>query len=152
MSNKLTDTEITIKALKELLEVMLCEGDLQSSATISHAIDLINRLQARVEKCEKVEHFADKTIATLQAENERLKNAYEQCAWERDIFAEDMNEEIKKDCSYLMLDIKTIKAEAYQDLIDNHSYPHPESLTERIVYVSDLLDLLIEMESETNDE
>ena len=37
------------------------------------ALDLINRLQARVKKCEKVEHFADKTIATLQAENERLK-------------------------------------------------------------------------------
>ena len=37
----------------------------------------INRLQARVEKCEKVEHFADKTIATLQAENERLKKLEE---------------------------------------------------------------------------
>ena len=72
MPNKLTDKEI-VKALKELLEIMLCEGDLQRSATISKAFDLINRLQSRVEKCEKVEHFADKTIATLQAENERLE-------------------------------------------------------------------------------
>ena len=70
---KLTDTEITVKALKEILELMLCEGDLQRISTISHTIDLINRLQARVEKAEKVEHFADKTIATLQTENERLE-------------------------------------------------------------------------------
>lgn len=60
---------------------------------ITNALDLLNR---------------------LQADNERLKNAYKQVAWERDIFAEDMKEEIKKDCSYLMLDIKTIKAEAYK--------------------------------------
>ena len=55
----------------------------------------------------------------LKAEVERLKNAYKQCAWERDIFAEDMTQEIKKDCSYLMLDIKTIKAEAYKEFADN---------------------------------
>ena len=93
----LTDNKITINALKELLEVMLCEGDLQRVSTISHTIDLINRLQAEIE---------------------RLKNAYKQCAWERDVFAEDMTQEIKKDCSYLMLDIKTIKAEAYKECIE----------------------------------
>lgn len=53
---KLTDSEITIKALKELLEVMLCEGDLQRVSTISHTIEYINR---------------------LQAENERFKNSWE---------------------------------------------------------------------------
>lgn len=74
---KLTDSEITIKALKEILDVMLCEGDLQRTSTINHAIDLINRLQAKLEKCEKVEHFADKTIATLQAENKRLSTLAE---------------------------------------------------------------------------
>lgn len=46
----------------------LCKEDLPTVV-----LDLINCLQARVEKCEKVEHFADKTITTLQAENERLK-------------------------------------------------------------------------------
>lgn len=45
MDKKLTDSEI-VKALKEILELMLCEGDLQRTSTISHAIDLINRLQA----------------------------------------------------------------------------------------------------------
>lgn len=39
----------------------------------SLALDLIHRLQAIVEKCEKVEHFADKTIATQQAEIEELQ-------------------------------------------------------------------------------
>ena len=46
----LTDNKITINALKELLEVMLCEGDLQRVSTISHTIDLINRLQAENEE------------------------------------------------------------------------------------------------------
>ena len=64
------------------------------------ALDLINRLQARVEKCEKVEHFADKTIATLQAENEKLNT-----------FAEIKKEEIVK------LITKT-KAEAYKEFAD----------------------------------
>ena len=39
----------TIKALEELLEVMLYEGDLQRSATISKALDLVNRQEAEVE-------------------------------------------------------------------------------------------------------
>lgn len=46
---KMTDNEIK-KALKEILEIMLCEGDLQRSATISNALDLINRLQAENER------------------------------------------------------------------------------------------------------
>ena len=114
---KLTDGEI-VKALEELLEIMLCEGDLQRSATISKSLDLINRLQAENEKNENIIRLADKTIETANVEIERLKNAYKQVAWERDIFAEDMKQEIKKDCSYLMLDIKTIKAEAYKECIE----------------------------------
>ena len=113
----MNDNEI-IKALEELLEIMLCEGDLQRSATISKSLDLINRLQAENEKNENIIRLADKTIETANVEIERLKNAYKQVAWERDIFAEDMKQEIKKDCSYLMLDIKTIKAEAYKECIE----------------------------------
>lgn len=49
---KLTDNEIK-KALKEILEIMLCEGDLQRSATISNALDLINCIQAENERLKK---------------------------------------------------------------------------------------------------
>ena len=56
-----------------------------------------------------------KDLKKANAENERLKNAYKQCAWERDIFQEGMKEEIKKECSYLQLDINTIKIEAYKE-------------------------------------
>ena len=52
---KLTDNEITIKVLKELLEVMLSEGDLQRTSTISHTIDLINRQKAEVERLKPFE-------------------------------------------------------------------------------------------------
>ena len=76
--NKLTDAEI-----KKALECCSVQGhfvcdecpawvDSHCIGTHKQTLDLINRLQARVEKCEKVEHFADKTIATLQAEIERL--------------------------------------------------------------------------------
>jgi archaellum component FlaC len=62
--------------------------------------------------------FLKDLINRQQEEIERLKKAYKQCAWERDVFAEDMKEEIKKDCSYLALDIKTIKAEAIKEFAE----------------------------------
>ena len=43
------DNEI-IKALKEILEIMLVMGDLQTSSTISKTIDYINRQQAEIER------------------------------------------------------------------------------------------------------
>ena len=75
----MTDNEI-IKALECCTQNTKCPtcpmwntGQNCMNRLYQYALDLINRLQARVEKCEKVEHFADKTIATLQAENERLQ-------------------------------------------------------------------------------
>jgi hypothetical protein len=44
-----------IKGLKELLEVMLNDGDLQSASTVSHTIDLIKRQQAEIERYQKNE-------------------------------------------------------------------------------------------------
>ena len=103
---KLTDNEI-IKALEDEIHFAeYVDSDYCSNVNleiIKSALDLINRLQA--EKEELVGNN-DK----LKAEIERLTNAYKQCAWERDVFAEDIKQEIKKDCSYLMLDIKNIKS------------------------------------------
>ena len=41
---------------------------------LKDTLNLINQYEEKVKKCEKVEHFADKTIATLQEENKRLKD------------------------------------------------------------------------------
>lgn len=108
MPNKLTDAEIkkALECCSTYHDVSSCkncplDGKCEPNVLEQYALDLINRYEAENE--------------SLKAEVERLKNAYKQCAWERDIFAEDMKEEIKKDCSYLMLDIKTIKAEAYKE-------------------------------------
>lgn len=62
--------------------------------------NIINRQQAIIEKSEKVEYIADKTIATLQAENERLKEKQEKCFY----CTEQANKKISE-----------IKAEAYKE-------------------------------------
>lgn len=56
-------------------------------------------------------------IAEKDAEIERLKNAYKQCAWERDVFSEDVN---------------AIKSEAYREFAD--------SLTKKVEYLLDYPD------------
>ena len=73
MDKKLTDSEITINALKKLLEVMLSEGDLQRTSTISHTIDLINRLQAENDNYSHNNRTMTKDILDLQKENEELR-------------------------------------------------------------------------------
>ena len=73
MDKKLTDSEITINALKKLLEVMLSEGDLQRTSTISHTIDLINRLQAENGNYSHNNRTMTKDILDLQKENEELR-------------------------------------------------------------------------------
>ena len=49
----------------------ICESD---DILLKYALDLINRQKAIIEKSEKVEHFADKTIETTNAEIEKLEN------------------------------------------------------------------------------
>ena len=75
---KLTDNEI-VKALKELFEVMLCEGDLQRASTVRHTIDLINRQKAEIEKKQAtIDSFTDigKLYSEIKAE------AYKEFAYE----------------------------------------------------------------------
>ena len=108
----MSDLEI-VKGLKELLEVMLCEGDLQRSATISKSIDLINRLQAEVNHLDNESDalladidFRDKENKKLQAENERLKDISDNKTKELLRYNASIEELHKK--------IKTAKAEAYK--------------------------------------
>ena len=99
MPNNITDAEIK-KALEEILEIMLTMGDLQKSSTVSKSINLINK---------------------LEAENKRLKNAYKQCAWERDTFQEELkiasaeNERLSRITRNL---VGEIKAEAYTEFAE----------------------------------
>ena len=76
---KLTDSEI-VKALKEILKLMLCEGDLQRSATISNALDLINRLQAENEKLNKINFDLCNAGGQLLHKVDTIKTeAYKEC-------------------------------------------------------------------------
>jgi archaellum component FlaC len=61
-------------------------------------------------------------IADQQAEIERMKNAYKQCAWERDVFSEDIN---------------AIKSEAYRELAERVK----EEIKKTIFHASDTYSL-----------
>ena len=61
LSGRFKDDKMLIEQ-KEIVKITL------------NLFDLINRQKAIIEKSEKVEHFADKTIETANAEIERLQN------------------------------------------------------------------------------
>ena len=62
-----------------------CVGEM-----VKDALDLINRLQYDVEIKESVIKTLFVDIDKKKAEIERLQNAYKQCAWERDIFLDEL--------------------------------------------------------------
>lgn len=89
---KLTDKEI-VKALEGLVKCNNNEIDCDNCS-----------LSVFYPRCpEEIGELSLDLINRQKEEIERLKNAYKQVAWERDIFAEDMKQEIKKDCSYLWI-------------------------------------------------
>ena len=61
---------------------------------LEYILDLINRQKAIIEKSEKVEHFADKTIETANAEIERLEKELMKCKLEKEMLYQTV-EEIK---------------------------------------------------------
>ncbi len=87
----MTDNKI-IKALKEILEIMLTMGDLQKASTIGKALDLINRLQAEIEKLNKL----------CEEQNEEIKR--------------QNNKTINN--IFLLKDIALIKAEAVKEFAE----------------------------------
>ena len=64
----MTDNEITIKALKELLEVMLIEGDLKRTSTISHTINFINSKNAEIERLRACVKSEDEVRAIMKSQ------------------------------------------------------------------------------------
>lgn len=92
-----------IKALEELLEIMLCEGDLQRSATISKALDLINRQKAEIERYREVVG----ELGVKDGEVVALLNGKETAYTKKDIA-----ETLKR------MDVKTAKAEAIKEFAE----------------------------------
>lgn len=109
MPNNLTNTEIK-KAL-ECCSQDICENcpcvENHRCVTMFDALDLIDK---------------------LEAENESLKNAYKQCAWERDTFQEELktasaeNERLSRITRNL---VGEIKAEAYTEFAERLKEKYP---------------------------
>ena len=172
---KLTDSEITIKALEGMIQFAEMVDrdviDMVDVQTLKNTLDLINRLQAKLEKCEKVEHFADKTIATLQAENERLSTLAElgdmrandyRTMRDRALKAEAEIERLKakqEKCFYCTEQankkISEIKAEAYKEFAERLEAEYTDFDEENEVILPENLnkainDLLKELVGEDN--
>jgi len=70
------------------------------------------------DNCQRCANLIYNKYMEQKAEIKRLKNAYKQCAWERDILAEDYREEIRKDISILQVDINKVKSKARKEFWD----------------------------------
>ena len=91
MPNKLTDAEVK-KALKEYIEFEdfeYTEYTIIRLDVLKNALDLINHREGEKEKNENIIRIADKTIATLQAENESLKAEVERLKRELNLVIEN---------------------------------------------------------------
>lgn len=104
---------------------------------IKDTLDLINRLQARVEKCEKVEFFADKTIATLQAENER---AYKEI--------DRLSQVVLYNDGVTEMKVEEAKTEAYKECIEKCKEEWGDG---EFVCAEDFDDLLKELVGDNNE-
>ena len=93
------DNEI-IKALKEILEIMLVMGDLQKSSTISKTIDYINRQKAEIERLnnKQISELASASalfeMAKIKDEQQRINNKLKADAIKE--FAERLKEKSSK--------------------------------------------------------
>ena len=114
----LTDNEI-VKALKEILEIMLTMGDLQKSATISNALDLINRQKAENERLRNVKSHIDILIhrgveyPTSETYNEAFQKALEKLYDNDNAKAEAYKEFAEKVISKIAVIMKHIEQNPY---------------------------------------
>ena len=119
----MTDKEI-IKALNTATNVdglQICCIDYENNpknviylSIKSDILDLINRQKAIVEKSEKVQYFADKTIATLQAENKYLNETINNLTNEKDALfdkAEELKAEIERLKTNLNVELENFATE-----------------------------------------
>lgn len=125
---KPTDSEI-VKALKDTLHrikgaehlIVPKEGIKNLCNGLENALDLINRYEAEKEALISGQETLQKHIATLQAENESLKNAYKQCAWERDVFQTE-NERLSRITRTMVGEIKAEAMTEFAEELDKASF------------------------------
>lgn len=99
------------------------------------ALDLINRQKAIIEKSEKVEHFADKTIETANAEIESLEKELMKCKLEKELL---YNVSVEKQNIAIKEFAERLKEKLQWDVeFDN-----------KLVFESDIDDLVKEMTEE----
>ncbi len=123
----MTDAEIK-KALEELLEMMLHEGDSQRASTISKTLDLINRQKAEIERLQKLQKPTG--AGGFKIENGKVIYYSDMLNGYRHEF-KDLDEIVKELNLYMHTDYKNIelishykhkaqnaKAEAYEDLAE----------------------------------
>ena len=106
-----------------------------------------------MEKCEKVENFADKTIATRQAENERLKS---ECEKQYKIAEATIRAEIADggtSCHWCEDTIRGVaKSEAYKEFAERlkGTFPQDDFLRSTKRISEDIDNLLKELVGEDN--
>ena len=126
----MTDEQI-IKALEHCtssLSIEACDGcpmnkgvcDKDLNALEKHALDLIKRQKTEIEILIRKKETLRDEITEKDAEIERLKNAYKQCAWERDVLGKyeayrEFAKEFVDDLSHMLTyDKDYIKAKIFK--------------------------------------
>lgn len=101
---RMTDNEI-IKALEKLLlDFRKIEYRDSICQLIEDALNLINHQKEQINGLIAGQETLQKHLAEKNKEVERLKNAYKQCAWERDTFFEEISKTPKTDTSVSLID------------------------------------------------
>ena len=102
--------ELAIRRYKDATHHVSCIVDIN---ILKETLDLINRQKAIIEKSEKVEHFADKTIDTANAEIERLEKELLKCKLEKEMLYQTVEE------------IKSEAIKEFAEMLKEKSYPFP---------------------------
>ena len=134
VTEKMTDNEV-IKALECCIETSgvncgerpycdNCVTDENTSLMMTNALDLINRLQAKLDEAEDTIQFADKELKKANTEIERLKSdvsvsrdAYMSMK-DRYEYEKEKIEKAKQKCIGIAKSLETAKAEAYKECIE----------------------------------
>ena len=147
----MTDNEI-IKALEDLLELMLHEGDLQRASIISKALDLINRQKAEIERLQMDNKQLQSDVINANQNWDHIKGLWE-CEKEK---VESAKQKVICACKML----KTAKSEAYKEClakvknyIKTHCNPYgkPDFDYDTSIKILNFIDNLVkEMAGENN--